>query len=435
MDIERRVPASRLGRLTQIGRLAGGVAGGALVEGARALSRGRRPAVSELLLTPTNAARLANRLAEMRGAAMKLGQLVSMESDELVPPVLSEALARLREQAYRMPLGQVAQVLETAWGSGWQAGFRRFSFAPLAAASIGQVHRAELKAGPVLAVKLQYPGVRRSIDSDVDMVATLLRLLDPQPGALDLDALLAEAKTQLHAEADYLQEAALLRRFRAHLAGDPRFEVPEVFDELTTAEVLAMGFLDGIPLEHLTDAESRLRNRVGTDLLDLGLREVLDWGLVQSDPNLANYRWQADHKRIQLLDFGATRDFQPRLRRPFADLLRAGTDGDETDLARAAAAVGYLDESDPPAYRQTMLRMLHAATEPARFDGDFPFGGSDLARRVSEMAIRLRVEERFARLPPPEILFIHRKLGGLYLILSRLRARVPVRRLLRERLD
>nr|MBP6490708.1 AarF/ABC1/UbiB kinase family protein [Thauera sp.] len=201
------VPGGRLSRLARLGSLATGVAGGMLAEGARQLAAGKRPKVSELVLTPANARRVADQLAQLRGAAMKVGQLMSMDAGSLLPPELADILARLREDARTMPMSQVVEVLETHWGKGWEQGFERFSFTPCAAASIGQVHRARTRDGQELAIKLQYPGVRRSIDSDVDNVATLLRVCGLLPKALDLAPLLAEAKRQLHEEADYRREA------------------------------------------------------------------------------------------------------------------------------------------------------------------------------------------------------------------------------------
>jgi predicted unusual protein kinase regulating ubiquinone biosynthesis (AarF/ABC1/UbiB family) len=170
MQQQRPVPASRFSRLVQLGRLGSGIAGGVVGEGLRQLGSGNRPKAADLLLTPANARRLAERLAEMRGAAMKLGQLLSMEAGDVIPDPLPEILSRLREQANPMPLGQVADVLDAAWGEGWKNRFRRFHFTPLAAASIGQVHEAETKDGRRLAIKIQYPGIARSIDSDLDNV-------------------------------------------------------------------------------------------------------------------------------------------------------------------------------------------------------------------------------------------------------------------------
>jgi predicted unusual protein kinase regulating ubiquinone biosynthesis (AarF/ABC1/UbiB family) len=426
MPQERRLTASRLGRLSQLGRLAGSIAGGAMAEGARQIAGGRRPSIGDILLTPGNARRLGDRLSEMRGAAMKVGQLLSMDSGQLLPPQLGELLARLREDAHAMPLGQVAAVLKDAWGTGWENQFSRFSFTPLAAASIGQVHEAVLKDGRRLAVKIQYPGIRESIDSDVDNVATLLRLSNLVPEGMDLQPLLDEAKSQLHAEADYLREARALERFGAHLAQDPRFEVPAVVDSLTTQQVLSMRFLDGSPIESLVDAPPSQRNAAATALLELAIREVFDWGLVQTDPNFANYLFAAESGRIQLLDFGATRDYAGTAQAGLGALLRACIEGSDVDIQAAAADVGYLQPADPAAYRDSVVALLRSATEPARAQGDYDFARSDLAARMRDIVTEMRLRERFARVPPPEILFLHRKLGGLYLLLSRLRARVPV---------
>jgi len=161
-------------------------------EGARQLTQGKRPSLSELLLTPANAHRLTHRLSDMRGAAMKVGQLLSMDSGQILPPELSEILARLRDSAHQMPSTQVTAVLQQAWGKHWQGQFKHFNFIPVAAASIGQVHEAVLQDGQRLAIKIQYPGIKRSIDSDVDNVASLLRLFKLIPQEMNFLPVLNE---------------------------------------------------------------------------------------------------------------------------------------------------------------------------------------------------------------------------------------------------
>ena len=427
MTTERAVPESRLSRMTMIGRLVGGIAGGAVTEGARQLARGERPSLGGLLLGPGNVEKLAERLSEMRGAAMKVGQLLSMDSGHLLPRQLSVVLAKLREDAHRMPLGQVAQVLNTAWGKGWETGFRRFSFTPLAAASIGQVHEALLKDGRRLAVKVQYPGIRRSIDSDVDNVAALLRLFSLLPNEIDFHPLLEEAKRQLHIEADYTLEAEALTAYSRRLQGDARFATPEVVESLTTSEVLAMSYMEGHPIEHLDDLGGRERNRVAAALLELAMREVLEWGVVQTDPNFANYLYEPRSGRIQLLDFGATRSYPPERREALRRLLRATSLDDAETIVECAIEVGYLDREDGRDYRAFVIDLLRMVTEPLKSNGDYEFGDGELARKMSERLVDMRLRSRIGRLPPPDILFLHRKLGGLYLLLTRLGARVPVR--------
>jgi len=434
LKMRRSVTASRIGRLSLLGKLAGGVVGGMLSEGAKQLAGGRSPGLDSLLLTPANARRVTHRLSEMRGAAMKVGQLMSMDSGQILPPELSDILARLRDGAHQMPSTQVTAVLQSAWGKDWQSGFSHFEFEPIAAASIGQVHKAVLQDGRRLAVKVQYPGIRRSIDSDVDNVSALLRTFSLIPKELNILPVLQEAKSQLHAEADYRLEAESLRRFSAYLAHDERFSAPEVIDSMTTTDVLTMTHMDGQPIEKLAAAAAEKRNATATALVELALREVFDWGLVQTDPNFANYLYQPGSGRIQLLDFGATRTYSETQRGALCALLTACLDGDEKDIEKAAARVGYLDPHDPPRYRNGIIALLLDASEPARTAGSYDFGNSGLADRMRERLLRMRLQDKFWRLPPTSTLFLHRKLAGLYMLLTRLRANVAIHDLV-SRLD
>ena len=432
MASERRITASRLGRFSALGRLAAGIAGGMAAEGARQLIQGHRPAVEDLLLTPANARRVADRLSEMRGAAMKVGQLLSMDGGQLLPPQLSELLDDLRENAHQMPLGEVAQVLKQAWGKGWEAEFEHFNFKPIAAASIGQVHDATLRDGRRLAIKIQYPGIRRSIDSDVDNVGSLLRVFDLLPDGMQLEPLLTEAKQQLHMESDYRIEAESMARFATLLGDNAGFAVPQAIDALCSKEVLAMQLFDGQPIEHLHDQSEELRNEVATRMLDLALRELFDWGLVQTDPNFANYLYQPASKQIQLLDFGATRIYSAERRLQLTELVRACLDGDEVSISDAALGIGYLSEADPTAFREYIIQLLRIVTEPVSNTSLYSFTDTTLARRARDIVVDMRVRNKFARVPPPDILFLHRKLGGIYLLLTRLRATVPVRDLIEQ---
>ena len=185
----RPIPSSRLSRMTRIGSLAGKIAGSVVSQGAAKLLSGQRPALSDLVLTPKNIQRITDQLATLRGAAMKLGQLISMDGGELLPPELSAILARLREDADPMPKAQLQAVLDSALGQGWQDKLLYFSYAPIAAASIGQVHKAITFDGETLAMKVQYPGIGDSINSDVDNVASIIKLSGLLPGSLDIKPL------------------------------------------------------------------------------------------------------------------------------------------------------------------------------------------------------------------------------------------------------
>jgi len=430
MQLQRPVPASRISRLMQLGRLGSGIAGAVVGEGLRQISNGNRPTATDLLLTPANARRLADRLSEMRGAAMKVGQLLSMEAGDILPDPLPDMLSRLRDQAHAMPLGQVADVLDNAWGADWKSKFSRFHFTPIAAASIGQVHEAETKDGRHLAIKIQYPGIAQSIDSDLNNVVALFRMFRLLPAGLDIEPLLEEAKRQLHAEADYHAEAEHLRSYASYLGSQPGFRVPSVADDLTTQTVLAMDYVDGEPIEMLANSPRESREKVAERLTKLALRELFDWRLMQTDPNFANFRYRSESDEVILLDFGAARRFDAALVEAFRTLVDASLGGDESAVERAAMAVGYLGPEDAPAYRRAVVDMVSIAAEPARFPGAYDFATSDLSERLSQHVMGMHTEQNFGRLPPPDMLYIHRKLGGLYLLLKRINSRVPIAELI-----
>jgi len=423
------VPASRIGRLARLGGVASGIAGEAMLQGARRLARGERPQLPELILTPANARRLTDQLARMRGAAMKLGQLMSMDTGDFLPPELAQILARLRAEAHPMPPRQLRAVLAANWGPDWQRRFATFEVTPLAAASIGQVHRARTRDGRDLAIKIQYPGVRRSIDSDVDNVAALVRMSGLLPRGLDLAPMLAEAKAQLHEEADYAREGAFLARFGALLAGAPGLAVPRLHDDLTTADVLAMDYIESVPVEALTDAPQPLRDSVLTRLVALLLRELFEFGLMQTDPNFANYRFDAAADRVVLLDFGATRALSPELAAGYRALMRAGLAGDDTALMAAAEALGLIGPRLAPAHRTLLLEMAEIAFAPLRRPEPFDVAASDIATRLRDMGLAMGAErglEGLDHVPPMATLFVQRKFGGIYLLAHRLRARIDI---------
>lgn len=423
------VPSSRLGRLMRIGGMASGIAANMLMAGAQQLVEGKRPKVSNLLLTPANALKITQQLAQMRGAAMKVGQLLSMDAGDLLPPEMAAILSRLRSDAHAMPQRQVQAVLSANWGAKWQQRLQSFSFTPIAAASIGQVHRATTLEGQDLAIKIQYPGVRKSISSDVNNVATLLRLSGLLPKTLDIAPLLTQAKRQLREEADYEAEGAHLLRFHALLANDPEFIVPALVAEFTTKNVLAMSYVQGEPVESMVDAIQPERDRMLSLLVSLLFRELFEFGLMQTDPNFANYRYDPATQKLILLDFGATRSFTPAFGEAYKVLMSATMEGDRSAMKQAGIAVGYFDENTQSKHVAAVLDMFEMALEPLRYDGAFDFGDTHMAKRLREAGLALGLERDFWHIPPVDTLFLHRKLGGLFLLAARLKARVNVRAL------
>ena len=432
---QSRIPTGRLERFARLGWLAGEVALGGLGEAARRLT-GASAAATNLFMTSTNARKLATRLSRMRGAAMKMGQLLSLEGQDFLPPEVAEALSILRAEADAMPESQLRRVLARAYGKGWEARFRQFDMTPIAAASIGQVHRAQAADGRDLALKIQYPGVARSIESDVDNFATVLRLARLLPGDLDLSGILAEAKRQLRQETDYRAEARQLRRYAALVGDDPAVIMPTVHDDFSTGTILAMDYLDGEPLDALAGPAhaQRERDRAGAVLYRLMFRELFEFRFMQTDPNFANYLLRPDG-RIALLDFGGTRVISDRLAGLYAELFRAGVRADRAGVQAALEAIGFVTTDERPDRVAGIVDIFLIAFEPFQQRSAYDFGTSDIARRARDAGLEFTMKKGLLRPPPPETIFLHRKLGGTFLLCVRIGARANVRALLQPFLD
>jgi len=428
----KAVPTSRVGRFARVARMAGGVAGGMLAEGARQLRSGKRPKARDMLLTPANARRVAEQLATMRGAAMKVGQILSMDTGEFLPRELADILARLRADARYMPPAQLNRVMEQAYGEDWESQLYGFRHRPLAAASIGQVHRALSPDGREIVLKVQYPGVVSSIDSDVDNIASLLRISGLLPAEVDIRPLLDDAKRQLKNEADYHKEAEFLAAFGDLLRDDDRFLVPQLLPELTRRNVLAMTYVSGDPIESIAGLPQAERDRVMSALVELMFMEIFELRMVQTDPNFANYRYRPETGQIVLLDFGATRRFKAGFVNNYRRLIAAAVAENREKVVAAAEKLGYAMGDADSEYRALVLEMFLLALEPMRQEGSYDFARSSMARNLSALSEQISDFRDFWRAPPTDAVYFHRKLGGMFLLASRLKACVDVNALIRR---
>ena len=428
------VPASRIARFARFGSMTSNIAGRMALGAAREWGRGGRPELKDLLITPANIQRLADELAHMRGAAMKMGQLMSMDTGDVLPPELSDILARLRDNAHYMPPKQLKQVLNTNWRPGWLQEFERFDVRPIAAASIGQVHRAQLRDGRDVAIKVQYPGVARSIDSDVSNLGTLMRLSGLLPKGFEVKPYLDEARAQLHEETDYAREGAHLQAFHTRLSDDNRFIVPEFFADWSTSHILTMSFVDGIAIEEVAQLDEAARNQTIERLIDLLLQEMFSFQLVQSDPNFANYRYNPQTGQIVLLDFGATRQIDPKLADQYIRLLSAGLQNQPDALRAVAQEIGFVADTDAPEHQAQILRMIGMVFEAVRAQDMFDFSDLEMSKRLQAEGRKLAESGYVPPQLPMDILYLQRKFGGLFLLANRLRARLPLQALLEQAL-
>lgn len=426
---EAKVPTGRFSRLTKMGGLASRLAGNVLLEGAKQFSQGKSPSIQQLMMTPTNIGHVADKLSQLRGAAMKVGQMLSMDAGDLVPPELAEILAKLRSDAKAMPHKQLTQLLVQHWGHDWLAPFAQFELRPFAAASIGQVHLAYLDTGEKVAIKIQYPGIRDSIDSDIDNVASLLTVSRLIPANVKLDTLLAEAKAQLHNEADYQFEAEQIALYQQQLGYSSNFIVPKVYQQLSNKNILCMQYIEGVAIESLVSAPQDVRDSVASALMELCFKELFCFQLLQSDPNFANFQYQAQSQKIVLLDFGATRAISDTLSQGYMQLMQGAIAQNKQQMAMAAQQIGFFQDEIDPQQKQLVIDIFYQACEPLRTQEAYHFGESDLAKRITQAGKAMSTQQNEWHTPPTDAIFIHRKLAGMYLLAAKLNAKVKVNQL------
>ncbi|MEM6940984.1 MAG: AarF/ABC1/UbiB kinase family protein [Pseudomonadota bacterium] len=429
------VPSRRITRFGRISGMTAGVAGNMALNGLAQLAQGKRPKTRDLLLTPGNINRVADQLAKMRGAAMKIGQLVSMDTGDVLPPELAQIMARLREDAHTMPAPQLKKVLGSQWPDGWLRQFKSFDVRPIAAASIGQVHRAMLKDGRDLAIKVQYPGVAQSIDSDVANVGVLIRMSGLVPKGIELAPYLEEARLQLHQETDYAREGSFMQRFGALVSDDPRFAVPEMIPEWSTGEILAMTYLAGQPIEAAEALPQETRNKIAHDLIDLTLAELFTFGVMQTDPNFANYRYDPQTGRIILLDFGATSVIDAQTIDHYRRLMRAGMARDAEAMHAAVTDIGFIGPETKPGYQEQIVAMMDIVFEAVTRTRAYDFTDMTLSNRMQASGMALAEDGFTPPLLPIDVLLVQRKFGGVFLLANRLGATVDVLGILNNRLS
>ncbi len=426
-----RVPSGRINRFLQIGATAGRMAAGGLAESARRIGKKAQAELPHALLTGENARLLAARLARLRGAAMKVGQMLSLEGDSSLPAEFAQALEVLRSSAHHMPRNQVESVLTRELGKGYQQRFAHLELVAMKAASIGQVHRGRTHDGLEIVLKVQYPGVAESIDSDVDNLRSLLSLTRLLPGDMDLDAFILELKDELRREVDYERELEQLALYGERLGNLPGFRVPRGIPELSSQRVLTMEYAPGVELlEWAKDASQSARDRVARQLIRLLLHEFFVLQLMQTDPNPANYLIEAANETLILLDFGATRPVPDHISAVYRKAFQAIAHKDVSLILEVISELGIQYTSGSPALDLVVEIALLSAElfEP----GEFDFASSDLAQTLNEKGRQMARYRKDITPPPPEYVFFQRKLGGTFLLCRGLKARVDCRALLSE---
>jgi aarF domain-containing kinase len=380
---------------------------------------------------------LVQGLDELKGAAMKFGQMMSLMDEKTLPPGWKRALSLLQSKATPKPWSEIEVVFQKELGDKVSL-FASIEPEAVRAASIGQVHRGVLLDGRNVAVKIRYPGLDESLAEDVENLRAFLKKTKFVIKG-DFDSILKEMERVFHREIDFIKEAQSYREYAKLLQPwSDKFAIPDVVDECSSHGVLTTSWLEGedfgIWMEksrgHLpTEAIELERDRLGESFLLLLFVEFFVFRKVQSDPNPSNFVVCPDG-RLGLLDFGAVTEFSSELIENYRSLMTAALQGANADLIAISQRMGFLTEDASDDARKSFLRILALAAKPLSMSA-YDWGSEKLSVAVREEAVRFAVHSRF-HAPPCEVVFLHRRIMGTQLALERLGAVVQARRIVDE---
>eukprot|EP00127_Corallochytrium_limacisporum_P004876 Clim_evm20s191 gene=Clim_evmTU20s191 len=375
-------------------------------------------------LSPESMTSIVSTLCRMRGAALKIGQMLSIQDEAIISPELARVMERVRHSADYMPPAQMLQMIVSQLGDEWESHFANFNTRPLAAASIGQVHRGELLDGTAVAMKVQYPGVAESIHSDINNLMSLMRLSGLLPKGMYLENTIKAAKTELSYETDYRNEAQSMQTY-GHLIkrdGVQGFQVPEVISALSAAKVFTTSYARGVPLDRLEKLDQTTRNCIAERMLRLTMYEIFVWRYMQTDPNWSNFLYERDSGNLNLLDFGATHSYGEEFISTYYDIIDAAVKQNPEKILDASVHIGFLNGLENDIMKGAHRDAILILGEPFRTSGKYDFGTQDISKRVAGL-IPLMLKHRLQP-PPIEIYSMHRKLAGTFLTCTKLRGQV-----------
>ena len=393
---------------------------------------------------------LVAEIGKLKGSIVKIGQMMALYGEHFLPEEITQALNTLNNQTVALAWPAIKAQLQQQLGS--KLDDLTIDHEPLGTASLAQVHRATRKSdGLQLVLKVQYPGVADAIDSDMSLFKNMLKLTRMVPQTREFDQWFDEVREMMHREVSYDIEAATTRRFAERLKDDPRYIVPRIIDDYCTDRVLCMTYEFGVPINSpvMLSLPQARRNQLGEASLEIAVREIFEWGEMQTDPNFGNYLVRLGNgedqlDQIILLDFGAIRQFDSHLLGVARNLIQAGYYHDPDMMVKAMTGYEFFD-SIPPSIKPDMAKVFLLATEAFSSpmnNPDLPQGVMDeqfrydwkksqLHSRVMQQASR-SMASRYFSVPPKEFMFISRKFIGAYTFMTVIEAKTNVRDMIKR---
>lgn len=382
---------------------------------------------------------LTKEMGQLKGSAMKVGQLLSTYGENVFPKEVNDILKTLQQESPPLAWKQIEKQLRSELGS--RLNELDVEQEPWASASIGQVHRARTKQGQLISLKIQYPGVDQAIDSDLRLLKILFSMTKLVKFNRDVDSIFDEVKQMLYQEMDYSVEQMHTKTFRNLLSEDQRYVVPVTFDQYCTKRVIATSFETGLKVddEQILNLPQDRRDQLATAFLQLYLRELFEFRKVQTDPHIGNYRIRLSDNlpdQLILFDFGAVREISESFRDSYKLMVTGVIEHHDQSVIKGAQGIGLLHPDDPFDLVDVFLELCYLLSEPFSEENsaNYDWNKSDLPKRaalkVSQLVLKFKL-----RSPPRELIFLDRKLGGVFIFLSVLRSRLDSRSVLTRMLE
>ena len=435
---DEEIPTGRLRRTARVGGLVAGQAARAAATRAANVTRSEPGARAAAERRQAEAAeQIVEVLGQMKGAAMKVGQVASFIDTGAFPPEVQERfqakLAELRDAAPRVSFPQMRKVIEGDLGAPVDELFAAFEPEAVAAASIGQVYRAELHDGRRVAVKVQYPGVAAAVRADLQNIGLLLRAAKRIAPGMDPKAIAGEIRERVSEELDYEHEAQNQRAFARAWRGHPFIVVPEVVGELCSERVLVTEWVHGMGFEDVRRLPIAARDRMGEIVLRFFFGSVYRTGHFSGDPHPGNFLLMPDG-RVAFLDFGMTKAVPREQTAAEVEVLRAGMSGDARELHRRLSGLGFFDADDPVLEPERVLAHFRAATGWYREDRPFTIDPDYVGRVMIDMGDpRSEFWDLMKRETVPAEALLGRRMEAMVVgVLGQLRATANWHRIVRE---
>lgn len=363
-------------------------------------------------------------MSELKGASMKLGQLMSMDMGEYLPPEVIKVLENLHQNSTFLPYETIEAILKEELGEKFSH-LKEISNTPLAAASIGQVHSALLDNKPVV-IKIQYPGVADSIPSDLRLLKMLMSNLSIVQGKqTDLGPFFKEVEDVLTRETDYEHECQMLLRYKEAFK-DSVYLVPKVYPDYSSKKILTMERMFGKSFGDWTE-KSLLgeRQKLAYELINLYLDELFISGLVQTDPNPGNFL-MTEGNRVALLDFGAVKEYDRTFIEGYRKILIYSYHQDHKNLMIESERLKFIDPRENDEVRALYIKMMDTLSAPFRQTTPFDFADKKFYDDTKNISWTLTRKCKYSP-PPKDLLFLHRKLAGVFILIRKLEAKLVLK--------